>query len=71
MVVFALFGPLLCVVVPLVALTIAMIVYVMVHYCIFVPLSRNSQQGEDDAAMMKKINPNEEAAEEQENREGN
>lgn len=69
MIVFALFGPVLCVVVPLVALVIAMIVYVMAHYCISVPLSRNSQQEEGKAAMMMKKDFGEEAAEELENRE--
>lgn len=70
MIVFALFGPLLCVVVPLVALVIAMIVYVMAHYCISLPLSRNSHQGEGEAATMMKMDSSEEAAEKLEDREG-
>lgn len=72
MIVFGLFGPILCVVVPLVALVIAMIVYVVAHYCISVPLNRNSQQGVDAAGMMMmKMASSEEAAEELDNREGN
>lgn len=71
MIVFGLFGPILCVVVPLVALVIAMTVYVVAHYCISVPLNRNSQQGVDAAGvMMMKRASSEEAAEELDNREG-
>lgn len=73
MLVFGLFGPILCVVVPLVALVIAMIVYAVAHYCISVPLNRNSQQGVDAAGMMMmmmKTASSEEAAEELDNREG-
>lgn len=67
MIVFGLFGPILCVVVPLVVFVVAMIIYVMDHYCISVPLSRHSQQG---AGMMMKMASSEEAPEEMENREG-
>lgn len=70
MVVFVLFGPILCVVVPMLAVMIALIIYVVAHYCISVPLSRHSQQGEGAAGMMMKIASSEEAAEEMDNREG-
>lgn len=71
MIVFGLFGPILCVVVPLVALAVAMIVYVVAHYCISVPLRRNSQQGVDTAEMMMMKRAScEAAAEELDNREG-
>jgi len=70
MIVFGLFAPILCVVVPLVALVIAMIIYVLAHYCISVPLSRQSQQGVGAAGMMMKMASSEETAEELENREG-
>lgn len=68
MVAFILFGPILCIAVPMVAVVIAMLVYVVDHYCMSVPLSRHSQQ-EDGAAGMK-VASNEEAAEEMDNREG-
>lgn len=72
MVVFGLFGPILCVAVPMVAVAIAVIIYVVAHYCLSVPLSRHFQQ-EDGAAgmmMMMKKPSSEEAAEEMDNREG-
>lgn len=71
MIVFGLFGPILCVAVPMVAVMIAMIIYVVAHYCLSVPLSRHSQQGEDAVGMMVKTASGEEAAEEMDNREGN
>lgn len=70
MVVFGLFGPILCVVVPMVAMAIAMMIYVVAHYCVSVPLSRHSQQGERAARMMMKIPSSEEAAEKMYNIEG-
>lgn len=70
MVVFVLFGPVLCVVVPMVAVAIAIIIYVVAHYCISVPLSRHSQQGVDAAGVMMKTASSEEAADEMDNREG-
>ena len=69
MVVFGLFGPILCVAVPMVVVAIAMIIYVIAYYCISVPLSRHSQQGDRAAGMMMKMASSEEA-EEMENREG-
>lgn len=69
MIVFALFGPILCVAVPMVVVFIAMIIYVVDHYCISVPHSRHSQQGDSAAGMMMKMASSEEA-EEMENREG-
>lgn len=69
MIVFGLFGPILCVAVPMVVVVIAVIIYVMAHYCVSVPLSRHSQQGDSAAGMMMKMASNEEA-EEMENREG-
>lgn len=60
MIVFALFGPILCVVVPLLAVVVAMIIYVVDHYCISVPLSRHSQQAVGAAEMMIKTASSEE-----------
>lgn len=71
MIVFGLFGPILCVVVPLVAVVIAMIIYVVAHYCISEPLSRHSQQEVGAAGMMMKMASNEGATEDVDNREGN
>uniref|UniRef100_A0A3P8RN49 CRAL-TRIO domain-containing protein n=1 Tax=Amphiprion percula TaxID=161767 RepID=A0A3P8RN49_AMPPE len=68
MVVFGLFVPILCVVVPLLAVLIAMIVYVLDHYCISVPVSRHSQQGAGAAEMMMKTASSEEAADEGDDR---
>lgn len=65
-----LFGPILCVAVPMVAVMIAMIIYVVAHYCLSVPLSRHSQKGEGAAGMMMKMASSEEAAEEMDNRDG-
>lgn len=70
MIFFVLFGPILCVAVPMVAVVIAMIIYVVDHYCISVPLSRQSQQEDGAAGMMMKTGSSEEAAEEMDNREG-
>ena len=70
MIFFVLFGPILCVAVPMVAVVIAMIIYGVDHYCISVPLSRQSQQGDGAAGMMMKTASSEEAAEEMDNREG-
>lgn len=67
MIVFGLFGPILCVAVPMVVVVIAMLIYVVAHYCVSVPLSRQSQQGDGAAGMMAS---SEEAAEERDNREG-
>lgn len=71
MIVFGLFGPILCVVVPLVAVVIAMIIYVVAHYCISEPLSRHSQQEVGAAGMMMKMASNEDATDDMENKEGN
>lgn len=68
MIVFSLFGPILCIAVPMVAVLIAMIIYVVAHYCISVPLSRHSQQ--EDGATGMKMASSEEAAEEMDNGEG-
>lgn len=68
MVVFGLFGPILCVAVPVVVVAIAIVIYVMAHYCLSVPMSRNSQQRDDGAGMV--MNASEEAADEMDNREG-
>lgn len=68
MVVLVLFGPILCIAVPMVAVAIAIIIYVVAHYCISVPLSRHSQQGDGAAGM--KVASNVEAADETDNREG-
>lgn len=70
MVVFGFFGPILCIAVPMVAVVIAMIIYVVAHYCLSVPLSRHSQQRDSGAGMMMKMASSEEAAEEMDNREG-
>lgn len=70
MIVLGLFGPILCVAVPMLAVMIAMIIYVVAYYCISVPLSRQSQQGEGASGMMLKMVSSEEAAEEMDNREG-
>lgn len=70
MIVFGLFVPILCVAVPLIAVVIAMIIYVVDHYCLSVPLSRHSQQGDGAAGMMMKTASSEEAAEDMDNREG-
>lgn len=69
--VFGLFAPILCVAVPMLAVMIAMIIYVVAHYCVSVPLSsRHSQQGDAATGMMMKMASSEEAAEEMDNREG-
>lgn len=70
MIVFGLFGPILCVAVPMLAVMIAMIIYVVAYYCISVPLSRQSQKGEGASGMMLKMVSSEEAAEEMDDREG-
>ena len=70
MIVFVLFGPILFVAVPLVAVVIAMLIYVVAHYCVSVPLSRHSQQGDGASGIMMKTASSEEAAEEMDNREG-
>lgn len=70
MIVLGLFGPILCVAVPMLAVMTAMIIYVVAYYCISVPLSRQSQQGEGASGMMLKMVSSEEAAEEMDNREG-
>lgn len=70
MVIFGFFGPILCVVVPMVAVVIAMIIYVVAHYFLSVPLSRHSQQRDSGAGMMMKMASSEEAAEDMDNREG-
>lgn len=70
MIIFGLFGPILCIAVPMVAVMTALIVYVVAHYCLFVPLSRHSQQGDGAAGMVMKMASSEEAAEEMDNREG-
>ena len=56
----------------MVAVMIAVIIYVVAHYCLSVPLSRHSQKGEGGAGMMMKMASSEEAAEEVDevNREG-
>lgn len=51
MIFISLFGPILCVAVPMLAVMIAIIIYVVAHYCISVPLSRHSQQEEGAAEM--------------------
>lgn len=68
MVVLVLFGPILCIAVPMLAVAIAMIVYIVTHYCMSIPLSRHSQQEDDEAGM--EVVSKEEAAEETDNREG-
>lgn len=70
MIVFGLFGSILCVAVPMVLVVIAMTIYVVSHYCLSLPLSRHSQQTDNAAGMMIKMASSEEAAEEMDNREG-
>lgn len=70
MIFFGLFGPILCIAVPMVALVIAMIIYVVAHYCLSVPLSRHSQQRDGAVGMMTTMPSSEETAEELEDREG-
>lgn len=70
MIIFGLFGPILCVAVPMVAVMIAVIVYVVAHYCVSTPLSRHTQQEEGAVGMMMKTASGEEASEEMDNREG-
>lgn len=73
MFVLGVFGPVLFVALPMLAGTVAMIMYIVAHYCIFVPLSRQSQQGESSSGMkmiMKKVS-SEEDAEQLDNRAGN
>lgn len=69
MIVFGLFAPILCVVVPMVAVLIAMLIYIVAHYCISVPLSRSPQQGDSASEMIMKITSSKEA-EEMDNGEG-
>lgn len=69
MIVFGLFVPLLCVAVPMVLVVAAMIICVVAHYCISVPWSRHSQQGDSAAGMMMKTASCEEVGE-MENKEG-
>lgn len=73
MFVLGVFGPVLFVAVPVLAGTVAMIIYIVAHYCISVPLSRQSQQGECSSGMkmiMKKVS-SEKDAEKMDNRAGN
>ena len=67
---FGLFGPILCVAVPMVVVVIAMVIYVVAHYCLSVPLSRHSPQRDGATGMMMKMASSEEAAEELDNGEG-
>ena len=69
MIFFVLFSPILCVVVPLIVVVLAMLVYVVAHYCITVPLGRSFQQGDGEAGMVTKTLSNDE--DEMDNRAGN
>lgn len=60
-----LFGPILCVAVPLVVVAVAVIVYVVAHYCVSVS-SRQSQPPQGDGADI----GSREDPEEMDNREG-
>lgn len=63
----------LFVAVPMRAGTVAIIICIVAHYCISVPLSRQSQQGESSLGMkriMKKVS-SEEDAKQTDNRPGN
>lgn len=51
MFVLGVFGPVLFVAVPMLA--VAMIIYMVAHYCISLPLSRESQQGDGSSGMQK------------------
>lgn len=70
MTVLVLFGPVLCVAVPMLAVTIGVVIYVVSYYCLSVPLSRQSQQDEGASGMMLKMGSGEEAADEMDNQEG-
>lgn len=49
---------------------VAMIIYFVAHYCISVPLSRQSQQEKGASGMMMKMASSEEAVPEMDYREG-
>lgn len=70
MIVLGLFGSILCVAVPILVVMIAMIIYFVAHYCISVPLSRQSQQGKGASGMMMKMVSSEGTVLEMDNREG-
>lgn len=55
----------------MVAIVMATLIYVVAHYCLSVPLSRFSQQGDSESGMMTTKVPGAETAEVQDNREGN
>lgn len=73
MFVLGVFGPVLFVAVPMLVGTVAMIIYIVAHYCISVPVSRQIQQGESSSGMkmiVEKVS-SEEDAEQMDNRAGN
>lgn len=73
MFVLGVFGPVLFVAMPMLAGTVAMIIYIVAHYCTSLPVSRQSQQGESSSGMKmiaKKVS-SEEDAEQMDNRAGN
>lgn len=70
MIILGLFAPILCVAVPMLAVMIVMVIYVVAYYCISVPLSRQSQQEEGTSGMMLNMVSSEETAEEMNNIEG-
>lgn len=73
MFVLGVLGPVLFVAVTMLAATIAMVIYVVAHYCVSVALHRQTQQGEGSAGMkmiMKRV-PSEEVAEQMNNSAGN
>lgn len=70
MIILGLFAPVLCVAVPMLAVMIVMVIYIVAYYCISLPLSRHSQQEEGTSGMMLNMVSSEETAEEMNNTEG-
>lgn len=70
MFVLGVFGPVLFV--TILAAAIAVVIYAVAHYCVSVPLHRQSQQDEGSAGMkmMMKMVPSEEVAEQMNNSAG-
>lgn len=71
MFVLGVFGPVLFVAVPMLAGTVAIIISIVAHYCISVPLNRQSQQGECSSGMIMKKVSSKEDAEQMDDRAGN